>query len=356
MADDSKSILPMPVRSRGERVTVPADSLGRDSMVISQGCRLCGFTRFEIVGEWDRHGDPLRTVACWRCGLVSHAQIPNAEELRKFYEQEYRSAYNGEEVPSPKRIVREWDRARHRFESMRPYLRDGDRVFEIGAGAGCNLKQFQLAGYRVDGIEPGPGFSQFARERLHCPVECKTLEQVGGTGEYDVALLIHVLEHLPEPRQALGRIRQLLRPGGRLYVEVPNLAAPHAAPGKIFHKAHIHNFTPWSLAALASATGFEVAKVFSRERDRNLAMCLSCGSSARLQYDPDGYFRTKSALERYSTLRYHCRPQYVATRVSEVAQEVRRRWQMQKSYAEILKICQGTTCNPVRTESLRPAA
>lgn len=356
MAEVSQAIPPTTQRVRGERVTVLADSLGRDSLVISRGCRLCGFTRFEIVGESDRHGEPLRTVACWRCGLVSHAEIPSAEQLTKFYEQDYRLEYNGEEMPSPKRVVREWERAVQRFDLMRPYLRTGDRVFEIGAGAGCNLKQFQLAGHEVAGVEPGPGFARFAREKLHCPVSCETLEQTGGTAEHDVVLLIHVLEHLPEPRQALGRIRQLLRPGGRLYVEVPNLAAPHAAPGKLFHRAHIHNFTPWSLASLASATGFEVTKIFSRERDRNLAMCLSCGSSGRLQFDPDGYFRTKAALERYTTLRYHLRPSYVVNRVGEVTRELRRRWQIQRSYESILDRCAGSTQATSSAHFLRRAA
>ena len=39
---------------------------------------------------------------------------------------------------------------------------------------------------------------------------------------YDAVFLRHVLEHHPEPRRLLGELRQVLRPGGRLFIEVPN--------------------------------------------------------------------------------------------------------------------------------------
>lgn len=303
------------------------------------GCELCACRRFETLAERDRRGDALETVACWRCGLVSHARIPTDDELAHYYEEEYRQDYNGEETPSPRRVVREWDRGRQRFQQLQPFVAPGERVFEIGAGIGCNLKHFELAGFDASGIEPGLGFGQFSREQLHAHVRPGFWRDVPAAPAYDIVLLIHVLEHLNSPSQALRHIRQLLRPGGRLFIEVPNLAAPHAAPNKLFHYAHIYNYTPWSLAMLARASGFEVTRVFSHERDRNLALLLTRAHEFTLQVDPDSYVKTLRAVTRHNTWTYHLRPSYVWERCRDVGRSLLERVTASARLRDILQQC-----------------
>ncbi|OYV35271.1 MAG: hypothetical protein B7Z81_08950 [Acidocella sp. 20-61-6] len=41
---------------------------------------------------------------------------------------------------------------------------------------------------------------------------------------FDQITLSHVLEHFHEPRVALGKIFTLLKPGGRVWIQVPNIA------------------------------------------------------------------------------------------------------------------------------------
>lgn len=302
-------------------------------------CALCAGQIPEIVGEWDRNGAALTTVICVRCGLVSHAQIPSDQELAAFYYDSYRQEYNRELTPSPKRVVREWRRGQERFELVRRYLRPNDQIFEIGAGIGCNLKPFEFAGHRTSGIEPGGGFSDYSRGTMRCQIKTALLNELTEHAEYDVVLLIHVLEHLPEPRRALEKIRQLLRTEGRLYVEVPNLAAPHAAPGKIFHRAHLYNFTPWTLGMLANASGFEVTHVLSTEHDRNLKVWLTRRSSKEWHIDSTAMPRTMQALRRYSRLSYHLRSNYLRERFYECLDRLSQWWGQKQAYAEILRTC-----------------
>ena len=48
--------------------------------------------------------------------------------------------------------------------------------------------------------------------KLHIPLHCRV----------DVLSMADVLEHMPWPRAALGRAAQMLRPGGILFLSMPN--------------------------------------------------------------------------------------------------------------------------------------
>ncbi|ODR99964.1 hypothetical protein AUC68_02325 [Methyloceanibacter methanicus] len=44
-------------------------------------------------------------------------------------------------------------------------------------------------------------------------------------GSFDVITLSHVLEHVPDPGTTLMQLRELLRGGGHLYIDTPNIDA-----------------------------------------------------------------------------------------------------------------------------------
>ncbi|MBC8873241.1 MAG: class I SAM-dependent methyltransferase [Planctomycetes bacterium] len=308
----------------------------------TSACDLCGQEDFQTIAERDRKGRELKTVACRNCGLVSHASVPTDQELAAYYRRQYRRDYNNEYTPSARRVLREWKRGRRRFELLRQFLSMSDRVFEIGTGIGCNLKPFDLAGFEVAGIEPGEGFRAFARENLHLQVEGGVLADVPQNSRHDLVMLVHVLEHFNSPTTALRHIRGILNPGGRLYVEVPNLGAPHAAPGKLFHYAHIYNFTPTTLATAARASGFEVEKVLSDPRDKNLSMLLSAGNGFKLEVDRASYRKTVEAVTRFSTITYHLRWRYLRDRVLSVRDLFTGKFGAQKQLAELLELSNRT--------------
>jgi SAM-dependent methyltransferase len=273
-------------------------------------CDLCGRGGFEVVARIDRQRRPLSTVICRTCGLVSHEQLPNDRELADYYRHQYRQDYHGAAAPTPHRVLRAWAGGEWLRRRIQRYVPPGSHICEIGAGLGCTVKSFQLAGYAAEGIEPGRGFQQFARERLRAQVARASLFDLPARPSYDFVLLVHVIEHFNSPRRALTHVRSLLKPGGQLYIECPNLGAPHAAPGKLFHFAHIHNFTPDTLRMLAEACGFELVARLSAPRHRALRMVVRRVESARLEIEIDSYRRTREALNRFSPLGYHLRPAY----------------------------------------------
>jgi 2-polyprenyl-3-methyl-5-hydroxy-6-metoxy-1,4-benzoquinol methylase len=92
-------------------------------------------------------------------------------------------------------------------------------------------------------------------------VRRSTLAELPRGEKFDVVLLVHVIEHFNHPRRELRRIASLLKPGGRLYVECPNAEAPHTAPAKMFHFAHVYNFTNPTLEMLAARSGLSCRTV-----------------------------------------------------------------------------------------------
>jgi SAM-dependent methyltransferase len=283
-------------------------------------CDLCDGTRFDLIGQRDRRGDVLHTAICLRCGLVCHMNVPSDEDLAEFYRRDYRRQYHGETTPSPRRVMRAWKNAQRIYRQLAPHVGPADTVFEIGAGIGCNVKAFELQGHDASGIEPNLGFQAFSAERLQARVARGDLFDLAAGNQYDLVLLVHVIEHFRSPRRALEQIHGLLRPEGQLYVECPNLAAPFARPGQLFHFAHVHNFTPASLRMMAWRCGYKVQQVFSDEDDPNLRMLLRRSHMPPvLRIDTENAASTLAALRRYNALTYYLRRRYVHDRVVKVA-------------------------------------
>jgi len=121
-----------------------------------------------------------------------------------------------------KRRMRRWI-ARH-------LARDGvsKRVLMMGDGIGADSAHLALCGHRVTFFElPGLSFEAARRviELNGAAVELiddpGALEKAAGGGGYDAVISLDVLEHVPDPAHELGRLREMLAPGGALYVHAP---------------------------------------------------------------------------------------------------------------------------------------
>jgi len=264
------------------------------------------------VADLDRDGRPLRTVMCEHCGLVWTDPRPGAEEIRRFYTHDYRSAYKGAAEPKRKHVLRETRRAIARFRRVEPLLFSGARVLDVGAGAGFFPHVLQSRGFEVLGIEPNQGYCEWGTANFGVKVRNGTLQDFDFAGEpFDLITLNHVLEHLPDPAEALVRLRSWLAPGGLLVVEVPNVESEFHAPAKRFHIGHLYNFNPDNLLRLARALGLERRDLILQPVTGHINVVLAvtqpedAGSDRRL---PASAKRVGEALRRHSGLRHYASP------------------------------------------------
>ncbi len=136
------------------------------------------------------------------------------------------------------------------------------RVLDVGCGWGTTLEALERAGYRAIGAD----ISRRALERLERSgrelVEVdltKPLpeEEVGG---YDAVMALDVIEHLDDDREAVGRLGELVRPGGYVVVSVP--ARPDLFSEFDSIQGHRRRYLPGTLESAFQVPGLELVQTF----------------------------------------------------------------------------------------------
>ena len=144
------------------------------------------------------------------------------------------------------------------------------RILDIGCASGTLLWLAKQRGFDVRGVEVSRRAAEFARNILGMDVVCGQLENGHfPDGEFDVVTMIHVLEHLPNPRQVIRGIFRVLKEDGVLLVVVPNFAGWSSEKERdqwkwLQPQNHYSHFTPQTIARLVEGEGF-VSKITSEE-------------------------------------------------------------------------------------------
>ena len=134
-------------------------------------------------------------------------------------------------------------------------------ILDVGCWDGRLLRSLPER-WTKRGIEPNPLAAASARA-AGIDVESTSLEAFADDGQrYDAVLMLDVLEHLPDPNQAIERVYSLLVPGG-FFLALTGNGDSRAA--RIFGKAwyyyaypeHVSVFTRESATSLMGSMAFE---------------------------------------------------------------------------------------------------
>lgn len=100
----------------------------------------------------------------------------------------------------------------------------GGRLLDFGFGDGEFLRFASAVGWNAEGIDFDPETVRRAQASgLNVRCGSSAADISDENAPYDVITLSHVVEHMHDPCGLLSRLYQLLKPGGRLWLETPNI-------------------------------------------------------------------------------------------------------------------------------------
>lgn len=147
-------------------------------------------------------------------------------------------------------------------------LSPGKRVLEIGCGTGMFTEMFAATGASILAVDVSPQLLNKARARSLPPGQVTffegRFEDCHAEGRFDAVIGSSVLHHL-EIEAAIRRIKELLKPGGKISFAEPNMLNPQVFLERKFSYLPVFSYTSpdetafvrWRLERQLQLAGFE---------------------------------------------------------------------------------------------------
>jgi 2-polyprenyl-3-methyl-5-hydroxy-6-metoxy-1,4-benzoquinol methylase len=159
----------------------------------------------------------------------------------------------------------------NRFYAMlaRKYGRRGARLLEVGSGLGHLVGQLEDT-FETYGIDINHWAVKKSREVVHTSLlhTASAQELPFKNDSFNVVIIKHIVEHLPDPRQAINEIGRVTETGGTLILATPNLDSllkPWKGEKWIGYQdpTHISLKRPAEWLEMIRSAGFTPVRVFS---------------------------------------------------------------------------------------------
>lgn len=254
---------------------------------IETSCPLCGaaaalpvFTSGRLFpprpGKPMQYG-PMTTVLCPACGLVYRYPVASDEEIGRYYEQTYYEEYQRGESGQQAELKAAVEKNRRLLQYVEAEVDFRQkRVLDAGCGRALLLNEVATSGKAASLLDLEPSASMVAwchKQGYSFEVaqgmisEYVVRHQAAGAAlpAFDVVLLVGVLEHLPNPLKELSALRQLMAPGGSLYIYTHNEdPVSDWDPRERISLVHVLYLTKPTIRRLLLQAGFQVTRLESR--------------------------------------------------------------------------------------------
>jgi len=228
--------------------------------IITPPCPLCKSAQVRLLGRLEPKGglitlpDPGCLYDCRNCGLLFRFPYLDSESLMQAYENIDSSLWEYGDMRPDVRLT---------LDTFGKYCKSG-KVMDVGCFRGDFLQLLPCDCHRY-GIEPSSDAALVARER-NVRVIASSIDKVEGfQGAFDAITMMDVIEHLPEPREAMEKLSGLLRQGGVLLITTGNT---DALPWRVlrlgywyYFSEHVSFLNKKSFAWLATFLDMDILEV-----------------------------------------------------------------------------------------------
>lgn len=232
-------------------------------------CREQALQPFLEAKDYTVSQQQFSLVSCGNCRLVLTQDVPAQEEIGPYYQSQQYISHSDTRKGFINQLyhgVRKITLASKRKLVVRHTGMLNGNLLDIGCGTGAFLHQMKTAGWNITGLEPDDtaranALSLYGIKALPSH-ELYQLPQAS----FDAITLWHVLEHVHELTAYIKTIQQLLKPGGTLFIAVPNYTSADAAHYGKYWAAydvprHLYHFSPQSMKTLLRNFGLQVKSV-----------------------------------------------------------------------------------------------
>jgi SAM-dependent methyltransferase len=199
--------------------------------VESVSCPVCGSTKhrpfLEVPDTLGLTDAVFTIVRCGDCGLAFLNPRPTGEEMAAYYP----SGYCWQEAGGQGLVAGLADAYRQLLMrsdigTVRRFLPRPGRALDVGCGSGDMIALLQAQGWEVYGVESAGPAARYAREKRGLEVHEGDLASAQYPSEhFDLVTYFQVLEHVADVGGNLAECRRILKPDGRLLVQVPNIGS-----------------------------------------------------------------------------------------------------------------------------------
>lgn len=212
--------------------------------------------------------DGFSVIDCDECGFKHISPLISDDNLRKFYEEEFYQKEKTNYFKEAKQDIEWWMATYNNYYTLLEKQTKGRKLLDVGSGPGHFLAVGRKRGWDVFGIEPSPEACAYTkRRRLSVVNDFFSYEAVKDQGPFDVVHASFVLEHVPSPVSFIRDMKKLLKPGGLIFIVLPNDYSPlqkvlnkelKFKPWWVVPNHHLNYFDFGSLKKVLTRVGFKV--------------------------------------------------------------------------------------------------
>ena len=241
-------------------------------MIEYHSCPLCGvkdIKRVFAAEDFTVSHEHFDIWECHNCTLRFTQNIPSGEDIGRYYQSQN---YISHSDTSAGLINYLYHQVRKRTLVQKKKLvqkftqRSTGAILDVGCGTGAFLNTMEQAGWTVTGLEPDEKAARKANE-LYGIKPLKAMEIYNlPTGAYEAITLWHVLEHVHDLHGYMEKLKSLLKPGGKLFIAVPNYTSRDATaygPSWAAYDVprHLYHFSPAAMKKLFLLHGLQMDQV-----------------------------------------------------------------------------------------------
>lgn len=229
-------------------------------------CPICGSVDLKTRPETLRDSDTIGVLECLSC---AHVFLDTFEHINEAYFERGEFLLNKPFLKNMEERMRHYEHENVERVNRVGSLAVNKRVLDFGCGAGPLMDKLRPIAGSIEGLEPTEPFRQLLMQKGYIVHETVDALQ----GPYDIILMFHVAEHLPDPVSTLRQLSDRLAPDGLIYLEVPNvndalmtLYNIEASQKFLFFRDHLQYFSRASLARAVQRCGSRLINLSGHNR------------------------------------------------------------------------------------------